>query len=253
MAFAIPQTLGKAPSSLGSFKTLWMINCRFPYRLSCRKHIYWTPVCNLITSVKNEKVKLVRALANTSYRRTSKKIVCEGLRLVSDALKRGLKPDFILYSDDVFQSASFRHYFSEQLFATPVAWKTTHDIMASLSDSVTCQGIIAVFEQPCDNMPSQPDLVLVCDRLQDPGNLGSLLRSAAATGVDGVIISPDSTDPYSVKVLRGGMGAHFAIPIKICEDWKWFLQVVQGRIIEPLVQGEKLKHVCRFGHFLIFS
>jgi len=139
MAFAIPQTLGKAPSSLGSFKTLWMINCRFPYRLSCRKHIYWTPVCNLITSVKNEKVKLVRALANTSYRRTSKKIVCEGLRLVSDALKRGLKPDFILYSDDVFQSASFRHYFSEQLFATPVAWKTTHDIMASLSDSVTCQ------------------------------------------------------------------------------------------------------------------
>jgi hypothetical protein len=80
MAFAIPQTLGKAPSSLGSFKTLWMINCRFPYRLSCRKHIYWTPVCNLITSVKNEKVKLVRALANTSYRRTSKKIVCEGLR-----------------------------------------------------------------------------------------------------------------------------------------------------------------------------
>lgn len=94
---------------------------------------------------------------------------------------------------------------------------------------------------------------MVCDRLQDPGNLGSLLRSAAATGVDGVIISPDSTDPYSVKVLRGGMGAHFAIPIKICEDWKWFLQVVQGRIIEPLIQGEKLKHVCRFGHFLIFS
>lgn len=72
--------------------------------------------------------------------------------------------------------------------------------------------------------------LLICDRIQDPGNLGSLLRTAAAAGVDGVIISPESTDPYNVKVIRGGMGAHFVVSIVICEDWNWFVQVVKGSI-----------------------
>ncbi|GJD12646.1 rRNA methyltransferase 3, mitochondrial [Galdieria sulphuraria] len=152
---------------------------------------------------------------------------CEGLRLVSDALKRGLKPHFILYSDDVFKSTSFHQYFSKQLFSTSIAWKTTSEVISSISDTVTCQGIVAVFEQPSDGLSHHSDLVLICDKIQDPGNLGSLLRSAAAVGVDGVIVSPESTDPYSVKVLRGGMGAQFAIPIVTCEDWKRFLQVAK--------------------------
>ncbi|GJQ09087.1 hypothetical protein GpartN1_g878.t1 [Galdieria partita] len=228
------------PHNVDWLKRRLAINNIFRFMLA-KRHVY-LQVCTLITSVKNEKIKLVRALADNQYRKASKKIVCEGLRLVSDALKKGLKPEFILYSEDVFQSTSFQQYFSKQLFSKPIAWKTTQQVISSISDTVTCQGIVAVFEQPSNVIPLRPDWVLICDKIQDPGNLGTLLRSAAAVGVDGVIVSPESTDPYGIKVLRGGMGAQFAIPITVCEDWKLFLQLVRELDVSFFLADSKAEY-----------
>jgi TrmH family RNA methyltransferase len=84
-----------------------------------------------------------------------------------------------------------------------------------LSDVQTPQGILAVFPFP-NLTPDQEDpvpLVLVLDRLRDPGNLGTLLRSAAGAGVNAVYLSLETVDPWNPKVVRAGMGAHFRIPL----------------------------------------
>ena len=84
-----------------------------------------------------------------------------------------------------------------------------------LSDVQTPQGILAVF--PFPNLSPDPDdlapLALLLDRLRDPGNLGTLLRSAAAAGVNAVYLSPETVDPWNPKVVRAGMGAHFRVPL----------------------------------------
>eukprot|EP00871_Galdieria_phlegrea_P003457 jgi/Galph1/4111/GphlegSOOS_G2755.1 len=183
--------------------------------------------CTLIKSAKNDKVKFARALVGTRFRRDSKKILCEGFRLVSEALRRGLRPEFILYAEDIFNSASFSKYFHPEQFSCPIAFRTERSVIESISDSVTSQGILAVFEQPQLQTPKTINLALICDRIHDPGNMGSLIRSAAAANVSCIFISPQCTDPYSTKVLRGGMGAHFVVPIEIFEDWNGFLKAIQ--------------------------
>jgi TrmH family RNA methyltransferase len=79
----------------------------------------------------------------------------------------------------------------------------------------TPQGVLAVFPTPewSEEVEGAVPLVLVLDRLRDPGNLGTLLRAAAGAGVTGVYLSPESVDPWNPKVVRAGMGAHFRVPV----------------------------------------
>jgi TrmH family RNA methyltransferase len=79
-------------------------------------------------------------------------------------------------------------------------------------------GLLAVVPFPRLAPPARPSLLLIADALRDPGNLGTLLRSAAASGVDAVLLAPETVDAFNPKVVRGGMGAHFRIPIVVA-DW----------------------------------
>ena len=84
----------------------------------------------------------------------------------------------------------------------------------SSSDTGTPQGILAVLERIDLPVPDLPTFVLIPDQIRDPGNLGTLLRSAAAAGVDAVLLPPETTDAFAPKVVRAGMGAHFRLPIQ---------------------------------------
>ena len=84
---------------------------------------------------------------------------------------------------------------------------------------MSSQGVIAVIPIPRPAPPPDPGLVLVLDQVRDPGNLGTILRSAAAAGVDLVLLSPGCVDPWNPKVLRAGMGAHFRLPVVEAESW----------------------------------
>jgi TrmH family RNA methyltransferase len=87
-------------------------------------------------------------------------------------------------------------------------------VMKSISETEAPQGILAVLEFSNLPIPSSPNFILIPDQIRDPGNLGTLLRSAAASGVQAVLIPPDTTDAFAPKVLRSGMGAHFRLPIR---------------------------------------
>ena len=177
----------------------------------------------MITSTQNQRVKLVRLLQTQSKaRRREGKLVLEGHRLVDDALQQGYVPDFMFYSEDD---------------VLPDAQQVTPELMRYMSDTQQPQGVLAVFPLPDLPLPQAPRRVLILDALGDPGNLGTVLRAAAASGTQAVLLAPDCVDPYNPKVLRAGMGAHFRVPLArmnwdeihaYCENLKLYLADSQG-------------------------
>jgi TrmH family RNA methyltransferase len=103
----------------------------------------------------------------------------------------------------------------------------SEQIMKSLSDTETPQGILAVLDFPNLPVPESSDFILIPDQIRDPGNLGTLLRSAAAAGVQAVFLPPETTDAFAPKVLRAGMGAHFRLPIQHMK-WEKIRREIQG-------------------------
>jgi TrmH family RNA methyltransferase len=103
--------------------------------------------------------------------------------------------------------------------------------MKSISETETPQGILAVLELTQLPIPNHPDFVLIPDQIRDPGNLGTLLRTAAAAGVQAVLLPPETTDAFAPKVVRSGMGAHFRLPIRSL-NWEEVEQVVRSASLQ---------------------
>jgi TrmH family RNA methyltransferase len=180
-----------------------------------------------ITSLHNDRVKLVRALQTSSRtRRQEGKIVLEGTRLVGDALAAGAQPDFFLVAPEVLNNT-----FAEKLTAlNTLTYEVSPEILAHASDTEMPQGIIAVVTIPELAEPEQPTFTLILDAIADPGNLGTILRTAAAAGVDLTVVAPNSVDIFNPKVLRSAMGAHFRLPIV---RWSW-VQIAEHCKNRPL-------------------
>jgi TrmH family RNA methyltransferase len=152
----------------------------------------------------------VRSLARRDRRAAEGAFVVEGARAFRDALQTGAVPRLLLVRQG--EPESWRDLAPSARVQTRVVERRLFD---RLSDVQTPQGILAVFPFPslAPNREDPAPLVLVLDRLRDPGNLGTLLRSAAGAGVNAVYLSPESVDPWNQKVVRAGMGAHFRIPL----------------------------------------
>ncbi len=167
----------------------------------------------MITSPQNPKLKLVRALLGRAReRREANAFVAEGVRLVEDAAEAGWKFKFALYSAGLSERGM---NVLNRLKASGVEVdEVSGDLLQKLSDTETPQGILAVLELTQLPITNYPDFILIPDQIRDPGNLGTLLRSAAASGVQAVLLPPETTDAFSPKALRAGMGAHFRVPIR---------------------------------------
>lgn len=132
----------------------------------------------------------------------------EGPRFIADAQRFGAHPDLLVLSESFAESLDVS---AEVLRAARIFGD---ELFSSISDTVTSQGMIAVF--PFPEFGASADVVpflLVVDGIQDPGNLGTLIRSAAAAGVTRVIALPGTVDPWSPKTVRAAAAAHFLIPI----------------------------------------
>jgi RNA methyltransferase, TrmH family len=167
----------------------------------------------LITSTSNTKIKLVRALQTQPQKRKAENaFVAEGVRLLEDAITVKWPLEFILYD----QSLSDRGKAILAALPGPIqqeVYETTPGIMAAISDTESPQGILAVLKQSALPLPNSPTFLILADQVRDPGNMGTLLRTAEAAGADAVMVSPGTVDAYAPKVIRGAMGAHFHLPI----------------------------------------
>ena len=180
---------------------------------------------NMITSLANDKVKYLRALAERKHRTQEGRFVIEGARLLDDALAADVAPDWVFCAE---QLSSRAQETLSRLKKRGVDWFVVSDaVLKACSATESPQGLIAVVPFPRLAVPRDPGFILIADALRDPGNLGTLLRSAAASCVDAVLLSPETVDAYNPKVVRGAMGAHFRLPI-IPADWSSIKQQVDG-------------------------
>jgi len=173
----------------------------------------------VITSTKNPQIKHLRSLlTNRKDRRYERLFVIEGVRLVEEALAANAEIALAVYSREQLTATERGAALLTQLGALPQAYETAPDVLQTVSDTVTPQGIVAAVRWPEIEAPLR-GVVLVLDALQDPGNVGTLLRSAVATSVSQVLCLPGTADVYSPKVARAAMGAHFRL--SIVQDIGW--------------------------------
>jgi RNA methyltransferase, TrmH family len=166
----------------------------------------------MISSAHNPKIQAVRKLqAQGKERRAEQAFVIEGVRLGEEALQAGWGVRLLLYTDelDVRGKALVNDFAARDVSIEQV----TPAVMKTASDTETPQGILAVLALGTLPLPPSPNFVLVLDGVRDPGNLGTILRTAAAAGVQAVLLAPGCADAYAPKVVRSAMGAHFRLPV----------------------------------------
>jgi len=182
-----------------------------------------------ITSASNEMIRFVRSLNRTPVRRREELFIVEGVRLVEEALSAGAAPDLVLVAPEQLEHTPRGASLLERLAAFR-CWPVTEPVMKTLSETVTPQGVVAVF--PVPKPPPQPirgPVILVLDHVRDPGNAGTLLRSADASGVVRTVAFVASVDAYAPKVVRAAMGAHFRLTVLEDCHWSSLLPELAGR------------------------
>ena len=156
----------------------------------------------IITSKANSVVKNAKKLHQKKYRKSA--YLIEGWHLFEEAVQAGVT------IEKIFALESYR----DQLVAFPQTVWVSEEILRDLADTQTPQGIVAVIQKEEVGLPdfSQGKFLFLED-VQDPGNVGTMIRTADAAGFTGVIVSDKSADIYSLKTLRSMQGSHFHLPI----------------------------------------
>jgi len=174
----------------------------------------------MITSTDNSRIKEARKLQRRRHRYKTGACFLEGVRLVGDALQSKAHFREVYFAPELVENQPAAQLLLTQLAATGVdCYACSVAVFAALAETVTPQGIAAVTALPQLPLPEMITLVLLLDQVRDPGNAGTLLRAAAAAGVDLVVFGPETVDPFNDKVMRAGMGAHFRLPLRICSTW----------------------------------
>lgn len=167
---------------------------------------------DIIRSPDNRTLKFIRSLRQRKARESERAFVVEGVRAVEDALEFGGTARVILVRADAAWQPPHR------VDGTRIR-RVEPRLFNALSETDTPQPVIAAFDFPrLDPAERVAPLYLVVDGVRDPGNLGTLLRSAAAVDVTEVLLGPGTVDPYNGKAVRAAMGAHFRVKIGPLDD-----------------------------------
>lgn len=185
-----------------------------------------------IVSRENAKIKYVKKLVfNDNFRKREGCFAVEGLRLCYDAFLSGVLIDEIYYTDEAAEKFSIK--VGELVNYASRAYCVPADVLKEISDTKAPQGVVCVCEkldkQFSLNTISSKNKIIVLEDIQDPRNLGTILRTAEALGLDFIVMSKGCCDVYNPKVLRGSMGAAFRVNIffadEICNIIKWLKKV----------------------------
>lgn len=162
----------------------------------------------IITSRDNPLVKQLRSLRLREHRQSERAFLVEGARAVADAVDAGGDLRWLVLREG--EDARLGGVPADR---TRVLDRKLFDFVAQTESP---QGVLAVFEMPSLLIPQRPrPLFVVLDAISDPGNMGTIIRTSAAAGVDALFLWPGCVDPFNPKVVRSAMGAHFRVPIRI--------------------------------------
>ena len=170
-----------------------------------------------ITSLTNDTVKAVRALHMRKEREATGRFLAEGLKFIGEALDQGRAPKILLVGQDARPHPLLDRAKAETRKAGGEIVVVTHAILEKISRRDNPQTVLAVFEQkytPLEALkPESAPCWVALEQVRDPGNLGTIIRTADAAGCGGVILVGDCVDPFSVEAVRATMGSVFAVAI----------------------------------------
>ena len=170
-----------------------------------------------ITSLSNPTVKAARALHLRKEREETGLFLAEGLKIVAEAFELGRTPRMLMYGPDAGEHPLLQKIAAATAAAGGEVIEVHRDILEKVSRRENPQTVVAVFQQAFTPLAALKPEAATCwvalQAVRDPGNLGTIVRTADAAGCGGVILVGDCCDPYSVEAVRATMGSIFAVPL----------------------------------------
>lgn len=174
----------------------------------------------IIASKDNEYIKRIRKLKDKKYREIYNEYIIEGVKLVREAINEKTKIKQIIVCEECEVMEAFPKDLTYEIARYECIY-VTQKIFESLTDVITPQGIIAVVEKKHqeNEIDFTQDVIVALDDIQDPGNLGTILRTLDSVGLNQILVTKGTADAFNPKVVRSTMGAIFRVKVIECEDF----------------------------------
>ena len=197
-----------------------------------------------VTSLSNDTVKRVRALHMRKTRDETGLFVAEGLKNVTEGVDTGHAPRILLYGPEAADHPLLKKAVAATEAARGEVIEVTEEILAKVSRRDNPQAVVGVFAQafrPLSQIiPAAAPCFVALHRVRDPGNLGTIVRTADAAGCGGVILVGECCDPYSVEAVRATMGSIFAVALSQCSEAEFaaWRNAWPGSVVGALLSAE---------------
>lgn len=185
-----------------------------------------------IQSKDNGFIKSIKKYKEKKYRNIDGKFIVEGIKLIEEAMRAHWNIDYIFFDEREAEKAEI---LKDACETNTEIIKVSKDIIKILSSTENPQGILAVVEKKSPEILIQEGFYILIDKVQDPGNMGTIIRSAHGSGAKGIILTKGTVDIYNDKVLRSTMGSMFHIPI--FEESKDIVDVLKEKDYRFLVSS----------------
>ncbi|MEK1868074.1 MAG: RNA methyltransferase, partial [Ensifer adhaerens] len=168
-------------------------------------------------SLTNPIVKDIRALTQKKHRDETRSFMAEGLKLVIDALDLGWKIKTLIYAKAAKGKPHVEQVAAKTFAKGGLVLEVSEKVLSTITRRDNPQMVVGIFEQRYQSLkdlkPQLGETYVALDRVRDPGNLGTVIRTADAAGASGVILVGETTDPFSLETVRATMGSVFAMPV----------------------------------------
>ncbi|WP_137153833.1 RNA methyltransferase [Rhizobium sp. FKL33] len=170
-----------------------------------------------ITSLANPIIKDIKALSQKKNREAGGLFMAEGLKLVLDALETGWKIDTLIFAKSAKDKPLVEKAASRAVAAGGLVLEVSEKVLSSVTRRDNPQMVVGIFHARWTSLssikPKAGETWVALDRVRDPGNLGTIIRTADAAGASGVILVGETTDPYGLETVRATMGSIFTMPV----------------------------------------
>ena len=183
-----------------------------------------------ISSKENSLIKHIKKLKEKKYRDEYNEFIIEGTKMLKEALKENAKIDKIVFSESFIENNNIEGFLSEDISPKDIIC-VPDSIFEIITEVGTPQGTLAIIkkEQERDIEDLKGEFFIALDDLQDPGNLGTILRTADSANIKNILVSKGTVDCYSSKVVRATMGAIFRIKVIECENLRKSLEILNNK------------------------
>ena len=205
----------------------------------------------VISSKDNEFIKHVKKLKDKKYRDLNNEYIIEGIKIIEEAINENANIKQVVICDDCEKTSNIPKDLMYEIAKQECVYVTSK-LFESLTDVTNPQGILAIVEKNTvksqtagneeEEIDYNQDIIVALDDIQDPGNLGTILRTVDSIGLSQILVSKGTADSYNPKVVRSTMGAIFRVKIIECEDLEKTLKEIKKHKFEIVVTSLQTKN-----------